>query len=62
MTITGLLSAAFIAGRRSSFHMIKEFLLVFKIIPLQVFSVFGAIGIFLSMGIGRCLLYRLVFG
>ncbi|MFZ3382745.1 MAG: oligosaccharide flippase family protein [Candidatus Methanoperedens sp.] len=53
MTISGHISSAFIAGRRSSFHMTKEMLFgFFKIVPLQVFSVFGAIGIFMAWGIG----------
>jgi len=52
-TISGHISSAFIAGRRSSFHMTKEMLFgFFKIVPLQVFSVFGAIGIFMAWGVG----------
>ncbi|KAB2946255.1 lipopolysaccharide biosynthesis protein [Candidatus Methanoperedens sp. BLZ2] len=52
-TISAHISSAFIAGRRSSFHMTKEILFgFFKILPLQMFSVFGAIGIFMAWGIG----------
>jgi len=52
-TISGHISSAFIAGRRSSFHMTKETLFgFFKILPLQMLSVFGAIGIFMAWGIG----------
>lgn len=47
------ISSAFVAGRKSSFHMIKEMLYsLVKILPLQLFSLFGAIGIFLAWGIG----------
>lgn len=47
------MSSAFIAGRRSSFHLIKEMLFsIVKILPLQMFSIFGAIGIFFAWGIG----------
>jgi len=47
------ISNAFIAGRKSSFYLSKEILFGFvKILPLQVFSVFGAIGIFMAWGIG----------
>ncbi|MDO8725283.1 MAG: polysaccharide biosynthesis C-terminal domain-containing protein [Candidatus Methanoperedens sp.] len=52
-TVSGLISSAFIAGRRSSFFMTKEMLFAFiKILPLQVFSVFGALGIFMAWSIG----------
>ncbi len=52
-TTSANISSAFIAGRKSSFHMTKETLFgFFKILPLQVFSVFGAIGIFMAWGIG----------
>jgi len=52
-TISGHISSAFIAGRKSSFHMTKETLFgFFKILPLQLFSVFGAMGIFMAWGIG----------
>ncbi len=52
-TASGHISSAFIAGRRSSFHMTKETLFGFtKILPLQVFSIFGAMGIFMAWGIG----------
>lgn len=55
-TMSALISSAFIAGRRSSFHTIKEILFGFlKILPLQVFSVFGSIGIFMAWGIGAAL-------
>jgi len=53
MTTSVNMSSAFIAGRRSSFHLIKEMLFSFvKILPLQMFSIFGAIGIFFAWGIG----------
>jgi O-antigen/teichoic acid export membrane protein len=52
-TTSANISSAFIAGRKSSFHMTKETLFgFFKILPLQFFSVFGAIGIFMTWGIG----------
>ncbi|MCX9076729.1 MAG: oligosaccharide flippase family protein [Candidatus Methanoperedens sp.] len=52
-TTSANISSAFIAGRKSSFHMTKEMLFgLFKILPLQVFSVFGAMGIFMAWGIG----------
>ncbi len=52
-TISGHISSAFIAGRRSSFHMTNQILFgFFKIVPLQVFSVFGAMGIFMAWGLG----------
>ncbi|MCX9011264.1 MAG: polysaccharide biosynthesis C-terminal domain-containing protein [Candidatus Methanoperedens sp.] len=48
-----LISSTFIAGRKSSFHMTKETLFGFiKIFPLHAFAGFGAVGIFLSWGVG----------
>lgn len=62
MTTTGLISAAFIAGRRSSFHMIKELIFgIVKILPLQMLSVLGAMGIFLAWGIGAMLAVTVSF-
>ncbi|MDL5502089.1 MAG: hypothetical protein QSU88_02630, partial [Candidatus Methanoperedens sp.] len=52
-TTSANISSAFIAGRKSSFHTTKETLFgLFKILPLQVFSVFGAMGMFMAWGIG----------
>jgi O-antigen/teichoic acid export membrane protein len=52
-TVSALISGAFTAERRSYFTMIKEniFNLV-KIFPLIIFTGFGAMGIFISWGIG----------
>jgi O-antigen/teichoic acid export membrane protein len=61
-TTSGHISSAFIAGRRSSFHMTKETLFgFFKILPLHVISVFGAIGIFMAWGIGMLLAVSIGF-
>ncbi len=55
-TVSALISGAFTAGRRSFFHMAKETLFGFvKIFPLVLFTGFGAMGIFLSWGIGLVL-------
>ncbi len=52
-TTSGLISSAFIAGRRSSFHVTKETLFgLIKILPLQIFSVFGTMGILMSWSLG----------
>lgn len=61
-TASALMSSAFIAGRRSSFHMTKETLFGFvKILPLPLFAGFGAMGIFLAWGIGLMLAVILGF-
>ncbi len=61
MTVSSLISGAFIAGKRSSFQMTKETLFGFiKIIPLPLFAGIGAMGIFLSWGIG--LLFAVILG
>ncbi|KCZ71725.1 membrane protein involved in the export of O-antigen and teichoic acid [Candidatus Methanoperedens nitroreducens] len=55
-TVSALISGAFTAGKRSFFHMAKETLFGFvKIFPLVLFAGFGAMGIFLSWGIGLVL-------
>lgn len=55
-TVSALISGAFIAGRKSSFHMTKETLFgSVKIFPLPLFAVFGGMGIFLSWGTGLIL-------
>lgn len=60
-TISALISVAFTAGRRSSFHMMKEMLFGFvKIFPLSLLSGFGAVGIFLSWGFS--LMIALILG
>lgn len=60
-TVSGLISSAFTAGKRSSFHMTKETLFGFaKILPLSFLSGLGAIGIFLSWGIS--LVIALILG
>ncbi len=61
-TISALMSSAFIAGRRSSLHMTKETLFGFiKILPLPLFTGFGAMGIFLAWGVGVMLAASLGF-
>lgn len=48
-----IMSGAFVAGRRSSFHMTKETVLnVVKIFPIVLLSGLGAMGILLSWTIG----------
>lgn len=56
ISVSGLISAMFIAGRRSSFHMAKEttYHLTKMIVPI-LFVGFGAMGIIISMGIGLTL-------
>jgi O-antigen/teichoic acid export membrane protein len=65
--LSAVISGAFIAERRSSFHMVKENIFgIIKIFPLILLAGFGAIGIFISWGfgliiavfIGFILLYR----
>ena len=52
-TVSLLMSGTFTAERRSSFTMIKENLFnLVKIFPLILFVGFGAMGIFISWGIG----------
>ncbi len=61
-TISMLISSAFRAGRRSSFQMTKDtFFGLVKIFPLPLFACFGAVGIFLSWGIGTMLAVLLGF-
>lgn len=56
MSISGIIGAAFIAGRRSSFQMVKEIIYhSIKIFPLIFFVNFGAMGILLSINIGLAL-------
>lgn len=51
--ISSVMTGAFTAGRRSSFHMTKENIFsIVKILPLVLFTGFGAVGIFLSWGFG----------
>ena len=53
VTISAIMSGSFTAGRRSSFHMFKENIFgIIKIFPLILFTGFGAMGIFLSWGLG----------
>lgn len=53
ITISGLIGAAFSAGRRSSYSMAKEIIYhLTKIFPLFILTVFGFMGILLSFGIG----------
>lgn len=60
-TVSSLISGTFTAGRRASFHMTKETLFgSVKILPLALLSGFGAMGIFLSWGIG--LVFALILG
>ncbi|MCE8426173.1 MAG: polysaccharide biosynthesis C-terminal domain-containing protein [Candidatus Methanoperedens sp.] len=55
-TISSLISSAFTAGKRSSFHMTKETVFgSLKILPLPLLAGFGAMGIFLSWGVGLLL-------
>lgn len=52
-TVSLFMGGIFTAGRRSSFHMIKENIFgIVKIILLILLSSFGAIGIFMSWSIG----------
>jgi O-antigen/teichoic acid export membrane protein len=52
-TASGLISSAFIAGRRSSFHVTKETVFgLIKILPLTIFSGFGTIGLLMSWSLG----------
>ena len=56
VSISMIIGSAFIAGKRSSFQMIKETSYHFiKIFPLILLRKFGAIGIFMSIGIGLIL-------
>jgi O-antigen/teichoic acid export membrane protein len=61
ISISGLIGAAFTAGRRSSFQMVKETTYHFvKLCALIFFSEFGAMGILVSIGIG--LTFSLITG
>jgi len=61
-TVSAMISSAFTAGKRSSFHMTKETLFgSVKILPLPLLAGFGAMGIFLSWGIGLVLALILGF-
>jgi O-antigen/teichoic acid export membrane protein len=52
-TVSTLMSGVFTAERRSSFHMAKESMFgIVKIFPLILLTGFGAMGIFISWGIG----------
>ena len=52
-TVSALISGAFTAGRKSSFHMTKENIFGFiKIFPLVIFAGLGTMGIFLSWSVG----------
>lgn len=52
-TVSTIISSAFTAGRRSSFHMVKENIFsIVKIFPLVLLIGSGTIGIFLSWSIG----------
>jgi O-antigen/teichoic acid export membrane protein len=53
ISISGIVGAAFTAGRSSLFQMVKETIYhMVKIIPLFLFINFGAMGILLSISIG----------
>lgn len=53
ISISGIIGAAFTAGRRSSFQMIKESIYhLIKIFPLIFFVELGAMGIIISLCIG----------
>lgn len=56
ISVSGLISAMFIAGRRSSFHMVKEttYHLTKMFIPI-LFVGFGAMGIIISISVGLTL-------
>jgi O-antigen/teichoic acid export membrane protein len=61
ISVSGLIGAAFTAGKRSSFQMIKETTYhFFKLCPLIFFVGFGAMGILISIGIG--LTFSLMIG
>ncbi len=52
-SISVLFNTAFMAGRRSSFQLLKDFSFgLVKIFPLPMLAAFGAVGIYLSWGIG----------
>lgn len=52
-TVSLLVSGTFTAGKRNSFHMIKENVFnIIRIIFIMLFSSLGAIGIFISWSIG----------
>lgn len=52
-TVSAIMSGSFNAGRRSSFHMIKENIFGFvKIFPLIILTGLGTMGIFMSWSIG----------
>jgi O-antigen/teichoic acid export membrane protein len=56
ISVSGLIGAAFTAGRRSSFQMFKETTYhIVKLCPLIFLVSFGSIGIVLSIGIGLLL-------
>jgi len=56
VSVSLIIGSSFIAGKRSSFQMIKEASYHFlKMFPLVLFISFGAMGIFISIGIGLIL-------
>lgn len=53
MTVSSLMSAIYTAGKKSSFHMIKENIFgILRIFLIVLLSGFGAIGMFISWSIG----------
>lgn len=60
--ISTLMNAILVAGKRALFLMIKDTIYNFsKMVPLILFSGFGAIGILMSMGVGLVLCVTLGF-
>lgn len=56
ITVSGLIGAAFSAGRRSSYSMVKDTIYhSTKLFPLFILTSLGAMGILLSFGIGLIL-------
>lgn len=61
VTVSALLTSTFVAGKKSSFHLVKETLMsVVKIPLLFVFTGLGTLGIFTSWGIA--VLFAVVIG
>lgn len=61
ISVSGIIGAAFTAGRRSSFQMVKETTYHFvKLFPLIFLAGFGAMGIIISIGIG--IAFSLIIG
>ena len=61
ITMSGLMGGAFIAGRRSSYSMLKDNLYhIIKMFSLALFAGLGIIGVFISLSIG--MIFALIVG